>query len=44
VAVAPGATFGPEATGLVRLSLASAVADIEEGVQRLARAVTRESA
>ena len=38
VAVAPGATFGPGGAGAVRLSLASPVAVIEEGIARLARA------
>jgi aspartate aminotransferase len=36
VAVAPGGTFGPGGAGLVRLSLASAVEVIEEGIRRLA--------
>jgi aspartate aminotransferase len=39
VAVAPGSTFGPGGTGLVRLSLASAAEVIEEGVARLGAAV-----
>jgi aspartate aminotransferase len=44
VAVAPGATFGPGGAGTVRLSLASPVAVIEEGIVRLARATrTRRS-
>jgi aspartate aminotransferase len=38
VAVAPGSTFGPGATELVRLSLASSTEVIEEGIARLARA------
>ncbi len=39
VAVAPGETFGPRASGLVRLSLAASPETLEEGVARLARAV-----
>ena len=39
VAVAPGETFGPRASGLVRLSLAASPETLEEGVVRLARAV-----
>lgn len=39
VAVAPGSTFGPGGTGLVRLSLTSPVEAIEDGISRLARAV-----
>jgi aspartate aminotransferase/aminotransferase len=39
VAVAPGETFGPRATGLVRISLAAASGTLDEGVARLARAV-----
>jgi aspartate/methionine/tyrosine aminotransferase len=39
VAVAPGSTFGPGGSGLVRLSLASAAEVIEEGVARLGAAV-----
>jgi aspartate/methionine/tyrosine aminotransferase len=39
VAVAPGATFGPVCAGTVRLSLASPVDVIEEGVARLVAAV-----
>jgi len=42
--VAPGETFGPRATGLVRLSLATAPEILEEGVTRLARAVAEWSA
>lgn len=38
VAVAPGETFGPGGRGLVRLSLASAPAAIEEGIGRIAAA------
>ncbi len=37
VAVAPGRTFGPSCDGLVRLSLASALPDITEGIARMAR-------
>jgi aspartate aminotransferase/aminotransferase len=39
VAVAPGSTFGPAGAGLVRLSLASPAAVVEEGTSRLIRAV-----
>jgi aspartate aminotransferase len=39
VAVAPGATFGPGGDGTVRLSLASPVTVIEEGIARLVGAV-----
>jgi aspartate/methionine/tyrosine aminotransferase len=39
VAVAPGSTFGPGGAGTVRLSLASPVDVIEEGVARLVSAV-----
>ncbi len=35
VAVAPGATFGPSSGNLVRVSLATAEADLVEGVNRL---------
>ncbi len=41
VAVAPGETFGPAGGGLVRLSLASSLEAISEGIERLARAVAR---
>ena len=41
VAVAPGEAFGPAGGGLVRLSLASSPEAITEGIERLARAVTR---
>ena len=37
VAVAPGATFGPSASGWVRLSLATSRDLLEEGVRRLCR-------
>jgi aspartate/methionine/tyrosine aminotransferase len=40
VAVAPGATFGPRAEGLVRLSLAGPLDDVVEGVRRVAAAVS----
>jgi aspartate aminotransferase/aminotransferase len=43
VAVAPGATFGPRGAGTVRLSLASPVDVIEEGITRLARAANSET-
>ena len=39
VAVAPGETFGPSGTGKVRISLATAPADLEEGVRRFCGAV-----
>jgi aspartate/methionine/tyrosine aminotransferase len=39
VSVAPGATFGANADGLVRLSLASSPEVIREGIGRLGRAV-----
>jgi aspartate/methionine/tyrosine aminotransferase len=39
VAVAPGDTFGPRGAGLVRLSLATAPEILEQGVERLARAL-----
>ncbi len=40
VAVAPGETFGPSGAGKVRLSLATATADLREGAERLVRAVS----
>jgi aspartate aminotransferase len=40
VAVAPGETFGPSGAGTVRLSLATATADLREGTERLVRAVS----
>ncbi len=39
VAAAPGETFGPSGSGMVRISLATALPDLEEGIARLARAV-----
>jgi aspartate/methionine/tyrosine aminotransferase len=39
VAVAPGATFGDEATPAVRISLAASEATIVEGIERLATAL-----
>jgi len=39
VAVAPGETFGPGGVGTVRLSLATAMDDLVEGVSRLTAAV-----
>jgi aspartate aminotransferase len=39
VAVAPGETFGPGGVGMVRLSLATAMDDLVEGVGRLTAAV-----
>jgi L-glutamine---4-(methylsulfanyl)-2-oxobutanoate aminotransferase len=41
VAVAPGEGFGARGAGHVRLSLALSDADLEEGAERLAAAVTR---
>lgn len=37
VAVAPGRTFGPGCDNLVRISLASALEDIQEGIARMTR-------
>ena len=39
VAVAPGETFGPGGVGMVRLSLATAMDDLVDGVSRLTAAV-----
>lgn len=39
VALAPGETFGPSGTGMVRISLAAGLEVLEEGVSRLATAV-----
>lgn len=39
VAVAPGETFGPGGTGTIRVSLATALDDLVEGVGRLTAAV-----
>jgi aspartate/methionine/tyrosine aminotransferase len=39
VAVAPGSTFGPSAAQAVRISLASDLASLEQGVERLMRAI-----
>jgi aspartate/methionine/tyrosine aminotransferase len=39
VAVAPGETFGPSGAGMVRISLATALDDLTEGITRLAGAV-----
>jgi aspartate/methionine/tyrosine aminotransferase len=39
VAVAPGETFGPRAAGLVRISLAAAEEELQQGVARLAAGV-----
>ncbi|WP_354699514.1 Transaminase BacF [Paraconexibacter sp. AEG42_29] len=41
VGVAPGVGFGAEGEGWVRLSLATADTDLDEGARRLAAAVTR---
>ncbi len=43
VACAPGATFGPSASGMVRVSLATAEADLIEGVTRLCNYVAEVS-
>jgi aspartate/methionine/tyrosine aminotransferase len=40
VAVAPGETFGDAGRGLVRVSLATDQAILEEGLRRLAAALT----
>lgn len=40
VAVAPGETFGPSGAGKVRLSLATATADLREGTERLVAATS----
>jgi aspartate aminotransferase len=39
VAVAPGETFGPAGAGMVRISLATSLPSLEEGIGRLAAAV-----
>lgn len=39
VAVAPGETFGPAGHGLVRISLATAIDELTEGVRRIVAAV-----
>lgn len=39
VAVAPGRTFGPSGEGALRVALATAAADIEEGLRRIADAL-----
>ncbi len=44
VACAPGATFGPSASGLVRVSLATAEDDLVEGVRRLCSFVEERAA
>ncbi|MDB5079601.1 MAG: Aminotransferase [Chloroflexi bacterium] len=44
VACAPGATFGPRASGLVRVSLATAEDDLVEGVRRLCSFVEEQAA
>ena len=44
VAVAPGETFGDAGQGLVRVSLATDLAVLEEGVRRLAGVVSRSPA
>ncbi len=41
VAVAPGATFGPQGNRYVRISLAADDAKLEEGLERLCRYITR---
>ena len=40
VAVVPGSAFGPESVNVVRVSLASSESDLQNGVTRLASAVT----
>ena len=44
VAVAPGATFGDVAEGMVRVSLASSEADLAEGCERIVRFARRHGA
>jgi aspartate/methionine/tyrosine aminotransferase len=44
VATAPGETFGAEATGMVRISLATAPELLEEGCCRIVRFVKRHGA
>ncbi len=44
VACAPGATFGPSAAGMVRVSLATAETDLVEGVKRLCSFVQERAA
>lgn len=44
VGVAPGTTFGAAADGMLRISLASSVSDIEEGIRRLALGVKTHAA
>jgi aspartate aminotransferase len=39
VAVAPGETFGPSGAGMVRISLAAGLPDLDEGVRRFTNAV-----
>ncbi len=39
VATAPGETFGPSGTGMARISLATALKDLEAGIGRFAEAV-----
>lgn len=39
VAVAPGETFGPSGAGTVRVSLATARQDLEEGIRRMAASI-----
>ncbi len=44
VATAPGATFGPQAEGMVRISLAAAEVDLAEGCRRILAFVARHGA
>jgi len=44
VAVSPGSAFGDVARGYVRVSLASEISDVEEGMRRLCRYVERTKA
>jgi len=39
VAVAPGETFGPAGKGMIRISLATALPDVEEGIGRIVEAL-----
>jgi aspartate/methionine/tyrosine aminotransferase len=41
VAVAPGEVFGPGGQGLVRISVAGEISEIEEGIRRLAKVIKR---
>jgi len=39
VAVAPGETFGPAGKGMIRISLATALPEVEEGIGRIVEAI-----